>query len=152
MAAREGHIDYIKYVVSKYEIDIDQIMNDHWTPLFYACLNNHISVIDYLIEKKSNINHLDKFLRTPLHWATKSRAPDAVRILLKHEARYDLFDVEGKKAEDMNLGYDEITELYLNAETERQIKLKKQKRNAKVIQAQNRNKSKKSLNDLVSFI
>ena len=86
LAAREGHIDYMKHLMENYDMDIDQIMSDHWTPLFYACLNNHVNVIEYCLEVKSDINHVDKFLRTPLHWATKSRAPDAVRILLDKDA------------------------------------------------------------------
>lgn len=72
--------------MTQYEFEIDCVMNDHWTPLFYACLNNHIDVINYCLESKADINHVDKFLRTPLHWATKSRAPDSVRILLEKEA------------------------------------------------------------------
>ena len=48
------------------------------------------------------MNHVDKYLRTPLHWATKARSPDAVRILLDNIARYDLKDIEDKTAEQLN--------------------------------------------------
>jgi ankyrin repeat protein len=35
-AAREGHVDFLSYLHANHDVDIDQIMNDHWTPLFYA--------------------------------------------------------------------------------------------------------------------
>ena len=38
------------------------------------------------------------------------------------------------KAEDMNEGYDEVTELFIQAEAKRQSKLKKQKRNLRVME------------------
>jgi hypothetical protein len=38
-------------------------------------------------------------------------------------------DIEDKKAEDMNDGFDEITHLFMEAEARKQLKLKKQKRN-----------------------
>ena len=113
LAAREGHLEYIQFWLTTYEMDIDQVMKDYWTPLFYASLNNHVSVIEYLVKKGWDINHVDKFLRTPLHWATKSRATESVKILLKHGAKTDLKDVEGKKALDMNQGFDDIKFFYV---------------------------------------
>lgn len=115
-------------------MDVDQTMNDFWTPIFYASLNNHIGVIEYLISLNADINHVDRFLRTPMHWATKSRAPDAVRILLHKGSKWDCKDVEGKKPEELNQGYEEIEEIYLNFETERQLKLKKQLRNIRAME------------------
>ena len=126
-AAREGHSDFMRYLMTNHDMDIDQIMNDHWTPLFYAWLNNHINVIEYCLETKADMNHVDKYLRTPLHWATKARSPDAVRILLDNNAKYDMKDIEDKTAEQLNKDIDEITDLFVEADTKRQIKLKKAK-------------------------
>lgn len=32
-AAREGHVDFMQYLIKSHDMEIDQIMNDHWTPL-----------------------------------------------------------------------------------------------------------------------
>ena len=45
-----------------------------------------------------------------------------------------LKDIEQKTAEEMNEGYDDVTELFIEADAKLQIKLKKQRRTAKAIQ------------------
>ena len=132
LAAREGHLDYLHFLLQTYDMDIDMIMNDYWTPLFYASLNNHIGVIEFWIKQNSDVNHVDKFLRSALHWATKSRAPDAVKLLLNKGTKWDLKDIEGKTPEDMNQGYEEITKIYVDFDTQRKLKIKKQMRDMRL--------------------
>ena len=45
LAAREGHVDFMQHLLENYDMDIDQIMNDHWTPLCKLLITFHMILI-----------------------------------------------------------------------------------------------------------
>lgn len=67
-------------------------------PLHVACRNKHKSVVELLVVATKNINARDGFERTPLHYATKAKAPEIVQLLLAHGADPDLKDKSGRPA------------------------------------------------------
>ena len=104
MAAREGKVDVIKYFLEFHrdKIQIDSVMMDNWTPFFYASVNGYLLTVDVLAkEGKCNVNHMDKFNRTALHWAARYNNVAMVRKLLDLGVNYDIKDVEGLSAFDL---------------------------------------------------
>mgnify|MGYP002371326342 CR=1 FL=1 len=69
VAAREGKVEILKIFLDTYSFAIDLTMIDGWTALHYAALNGYTRTIEFLVERGANIDSLDKFKRTPLHWA-----------------------------------------------------------------------------------
>ena len=58
-------------------------MMDGWSALFYATANGYIFSVEVLVkEGHCNINHLDKYLRTALHWACRYNNKEMVEKLV----------------------------------------------------------------------
>jgi ankyrin repeat protein len=98
MAAREGHIDIIAYIMEQTPIHIDVATIDGWTPFHYAVNNGYLATIEFLISKGTNINAIDKFGRTALHWAVRYNFKEIVEYLLEMNINTDIIDKEGRKA------------------------------------------------------
>jgi ankyrin repeat protein len=59
-----GNLEIVKLLIDN-GCDINKYDNDGWTALFYACLNNKIKIIMFLIEKEIRITTL-KLGKTPI--------------------------------------------------------------------------------------
>lgn len=101
IAAREGKIEILKLYLDSYSFTIDQTMIDGWTALHYAALNGYTRSVEFLVEWGANIDALDKFKRTALHWATRFDNQVVVSWLLHLGISYWLRDVEGMSAFDL---------------------------------------------------
>lgn len=53
-----------------------------WTPLFWCCLNGHVRLLENLLKRGANVNHLDNLGRTPLHVAAANNRLKAVAALI----------------------------------------------------------------------
>ena len=51
-AARNGHLDCVKYLVQSHAMDIQQASGDGTTPLHMACYGGHLSVIQYFVSQE----------------------------------------------------------------------------------------------------
>jgi ankyrin repeat protein len=92
VAAREGKVDIIRYYIEKlrYEVDIDTPMADGWTAFFYASVNGYLLSVDTLVKDgKCNINAIDKFDRTALHWVARYNNKQMVKKLLDLVINYE---------------------------------------------------------------
>jgi len=54
------------------------------TPLHYAASNGHLSVVEYLVNKKAKTNEKDQYGRTPLRLANDTRKDDVAKFLKEH--------------------------------------------------------------------
>ena len=64
---------------------------DNWTPLHYACYNDHRPIVQYLIEKGAHIEAKDKDQCTSLYYGCKHGHFQIVQYLIEKDA-----DIEAK--------------------------------------------------------
>lgn len=83
-----GKIDLLKSSLA--DMDIPDKLGR--TPLHYAIMYGHESIVDWLIEQKANLHSADKEGYFPLEWACQYRREEIVKMLL------------GKAAESEELG------------------------------------------------
>ena len=78
VAAREGHEDVVKLLVSSgAEVNLQD--EDDYSPLHYACMEGHIAVATILLGSGANAKaRADEDGFTPLHIAVKSSSSDLV--------------------------------------------------------------------------
>ena len=70
-------------------------------PLHIAAARNYCSVIEMLIEQGANINRVDNFGSSAVHFATFSGAVDAVKVFLTQKADISTKDGQGKTPMDV---------------------------------------------------
>jgi ankyrin repeat protein len=98
LAAREGQIEVIGYILDNSPIPVDVQTIDGWTPFHYSVNNGYLAAVEFLISKGANINAIDKFGRTALHWAVRYNFKEIAEYLLESGIHYDLKDEEGRTA------------------------------------------------------
>lgn len=98
IAAREGKIDMVKMLCETYSDDVavDHKMMDGWTAFFYAAMNGFINTVNYLAKQKdNNLNDIDRFHRTPLHWVARYNNLQMTSTLLELGCDFTIKDCEG---------------------------------------------------------
>ena len=111
IAAREGKMDILQFYLANFDMDIDIKMTDGWTAFHYAAFNGYTATMEYLADNGSNVNNVDRFKRTALHWAARFDNKLTVEKLLKMKINYMAQDVEGNTAFDIarNKKYYEVS-------------------------------------------
>jgi len=56
------------------------------TPLHYAAQQGHLSVVEYLVNQKADINAKGHYDWTPLHWAAEKGHLSVVEYLVNQKA------------------------------------------------------------------
>eukprot|EP00946_MAST-07B_sp_MAST-7B-sp1_P000421 g421.t1 len=86
-ACEEGYTDIVKELL-KYDVDINEAIDDGDSPLFTACWSGHEEVVQVLlshkeidVNKRSNVDNL-----TPLYIASQEGYHEIVDLLLKKGA------------------------------------------------------------------
>ncbi|XP_008476539.1 E3 ubiquitin-protein ligase MIB2-like [Diaphorina citri] len=70
--------------------------SDGFTPLHVACFNDHIEIVELLVEKyKVNINALDLKKRTPLMAAVGQGQTSVINYLMLRDVALDIQDIDG---------------------------------------------------------
>lgn len=87
-AAHYNHIDIVKYLVEK-GIDI----KEDPTPIHSAAVRGHFELVDYLIENGAHVDLNSEDLCTPLHSAKNFYT---VKILVKHGEDVNALDDKGR--------------------------------------------------------
>jgi len=62
------------------------------TPLHYATANNHLSVVEYLVNQKAEVYSTKGGKNTPLHIAAENGHFSVVEYLVNHEAEINAKD------------------------------------------------------------
>jgi len=92
LAAREGKLELIRYYMESLQdlVNIDTAMADGWTPLIYAAVNGYTLTVQMLVlEGKANLNAVDRFSRSALHWVARYNNKQMVKKLLELGIYYD---------------------------------------------------------------
>ena len=102
IAAREGRADVIRLFIDVFQkedgldIEINRKMLDGWSAIHYAAMNGFANVVEILVsEGKADLNAIDRFLRTALHWACRFNNSTMVKKLVDMDIRCDNHDIEG---------------------------------------------------------
>jgi len=106
-AAMNGHFDVVKWLVEDCHVPLDEKDNEGMTALMHAAQKSQRDVTQYLVNKGSNPNELDNFLRNALIHAclgSNNRDPDydieVVGILLPGTHDINHVDAHGATALD----------------------------------------------------
>jgi len=98
LCAQKGYRN-VAEVLCKKGADVTKIMDfDATLPLHHAASNAQAEMCEFLIEKKCDVDALDKLKRTPLMDAAEVGCLEAVKVLLKHNANIQAIDSEGFNA------------------------------------------------------
>ena len=101
LAAREGQVETISYILDNSSISVDSQTIDLWTPFHYAVNNGYLATIEFLISKGASINTVDRFGRTALHWAVRYNFKEIVEYLINANINWEVKDKEGRTAFDI---------------------------------------------------
>ncbi|KAF6035878.1 ACBD6 [Bugula neritina] len=90
---KEGNLKRLKETLVHSSIDSQD--ENGLSILHWACDRGHISVVEYLLELKAQVNATDNEGQTPLHYASSCGHIDIVKLLVQHSADVSFKDVEG---------------------------------------------------------
>ena len=96
IAIANGHLSIVRYLIEKQGVDIELIGIYNKTPLLYACENNQLQIVEYLISKGANIEARDQKQGTPLHYACINNCYPLVEYLISKSAPIEAKDNEIK--------------------------------------------------------
>ena len=86
MAAAHGHLEKVRSMILKAEVDVNSKNDVNCTPLHVAAFFGHLEIVKILLEHGAAINCKTLLGSTPLHFATKRNHIDVVSYLLQHGA------------------------------------------------------------------
>ncbi|XP_043920002.1 ankyrin repeat domain-containing protein 53-like [Protopterus annectens] len=104
LAALHGHLECLKELIEKYNVDIDLASSEGWRPIHLVlnkeCGPNAMSCLKYLIEKKANVNVKTEAGLTPLHQAASEGLLDCIMALAEAGADVHVKDQDGHRPID----------------------------------------------------
>uniref|UniRef100_A0A8C4TJ17 Euchromatic histone-lysine N-methyltransferase 1b n=1 Tax=Erpetoichthys calabaricus TaxID=27687 RepID=A0A8C4TJ17_ERPCA len=95
LAAKKGHYDVVKYLLSTELIDINCQDDGGWTPMIWATEYKHIDQVQLLLSSGADINIRDKEENICLHWAAFSGCVDIAEILLNAKCDLHAVNIHG---------------------------------------------------------
>ncbi|KAL4238323.1 hypothetical protein ACF0H5_003034 [Mactra antiquata] len=99
MAAQQGHLSFVKYLIECAHVDVNGCDSLGLTPLSLACAFNHEAVAKYLLSHHAQRNCQDtKYGMTPLILASINNHNTICEFLLNHHVEIDITDKYGRKA------------------------------------------------------
>nr|XP_058941683.1 transient receptor potential cation channel subfamily A member 1-like [Pocillopora verrucosa] len=115
LACAQGSMEIVKLLAS-YDLSICRITlldAEGQTPLHRAATNNHVSVVEYLLDQGAAIDPPDKSRRTPLYQATSKGAVDTVGFLLKRGADVTVKTIQLRSVIHAAVPFPNVMELLL---------------------------------------
>ncbi|KAL4780164.1 ankyrin repeat-containing domain protein [Aspergillus varians] len=89
IAAYKGHEHILHVLFEQGNMDINSTDSDGRTPLFYAALGGHESVVRLLLNHGSRVSHLDCNRRSVLHWMAQYQKLEVLRTLLEYWSEHE---------------------------------------------------------------
>ncbi|KAK6203224.1 uncharacterized protein RJT21DRAFT_119370 [Scheffersomyces amazonensis] len=72
-ACQEGNITIVKELLSSEKVKVNDTFSDSITALHWACINNRLTIVKYLVNNNADPNFLGGDLKaSPLHWACRN--------------------------------------------------------------------------------
>ncbi len=102
-AASAGNLEKVKQLLAKDKYNINALDLANYTPLFNAVEQEHIPIVQYLLEHGADIHAQAVTGNTPLHRAIIRDNPQLVRLLLEYGADPWIEDMFGATALDKAL-------------------------------------------------
>lgn len=73
-ASEKGDLQSVKILVqqgrNKYPVDVNSKGPDEWSALHFSAYENHLAIVEFLLQNGANVNSATRFQRTALHIAT----------------------------------------------------------------------------------
>ena len=85
IASMNGQLPIVKYLIEKQKVDIDINGYNDKTPLHYACENDYLQIIEYLISKGANVNVKDYLGDYVIHYASRGGLLQTVQYLIEKQ-------------------------------------------------------------------
>ncbi|XP_045188072.2 ankyrin repeat, PH and SEC7 domain containing protein secG-like [Mercenaria mercenaria] len=98
MAAQQGHLSAVKYLVEHAGADVNASDSLGFTPLSLACAFNRGDVASYLLTRHAQRNAESKTGMTPLILASVNNHTDMCKFLLSRHAKVHIADKFGRQA------------------------------------------------------
>ncbi|XP_076055729.1 protein fem-1 homolog C isoform X2 [Oratosquilla oratoria] len=103
MAAKNGHIACVEYLVERCNADLEQVGSvvfdgetiDGAPPLWCAAAAGHLEVVSYLLARGANVNATTKTNSTPLRAACFDGHFDIVKYLVEHNSDIEVANRHG---------------------------------------------------------
>lgn len=114
-----GHFKSLKLLINCYNIAIDDIDLEHTSILQYAAEFGHYNIAKFLIDRGANVNHINSYGETPLHYAIKGcyKQPyyDIIKLLVDNDANIHIQNRSGDTPLDfaMDCNKSQIVELLI---------------------------------------
>lgn len=109
-----GHEEIVRFLILK-SADVNAPSQNGFQvyPLHSAVANNHLDIVQYLIDAGAKINIVQKMGLTPLHSAAQNGNIEMIILLLEHGADITIKMEGGKLAADLaeEKGFKEIAEI-----------------------------------------
>ena len=86
IASQGGYLAIIKYLVGSSNANVNATDKFGRTPFLMAAGNNHVDVMEYLLQKGSNINETDEDNTSPLYTACERGYKETVEFLIRNGA------------------------------------------------------------------
>jgi ankyrin repeat protein len=83
LSSANGHVDIVKFLLSRSSVDPDEKDQDSWTALHWASRNGHSEIVNLLLARNATVDAMDNFGRTPLNRAVQIGAVDISKALLR---------------------------------------------------------------------
>ncbi|XP_046365594.2 ankyrin repeat domain-containing protein 17-like [Haliotis rufescens] len=81
-ACRGGHAGMVKYVLTRYSVDVNSRAKRGRTPLMNAAYYGHRDVFEFLVSKGANVSQVDHYGENILHWACRGGHVGMVKYVL----------------------------------------------------------------------
>jgi ankyrin repeat protein len=96
VAAVNGHIEAVTFLIEEHGADVNMKDHEERTPLHLAVMNGHIEVVKFLVEHQAEVNVKKENAEIPLHLAAKNGHIEVVEFLIRHRADVDAKSKEGE--------------------------------------------------------
>lgn len=103
IACKNGCLEIVEYLVNLYRSkkfpNYDPMSDkddENSTPLHLAARTNHSHILEVLIENGADVNSLDKFSRSPIHYSCQIGSFEITKILVDHKSKLNINDTSGK--------------------------------------------------------
>ncbi|KAF5298435.1 hypothetical protein FQR65_LT01214 [Abscondita terminalis] len=119
-AVIEGHCDIVEYLIDNFkEISVNQSDADMFSPLQIAVHNGDLRMVKLLIDKRANIQFMNRQKHTPLHLASQKGFIEIMNLLIDHGANLNAHDLEDCSPLSLAIlyGHEEAAELLIRKGT-----------------------------------